>query len=59
MFSFFASHGVLFISGVEKRFCLWSFLIIFTKQTTKSGLKFEKQEDQKIAKVAKKRFHFP
>ena len=34
--------GVTSIEGIEKIFCLWSFLIIFTKQPTNSGLKNQK-----------------
>ena len=45
------------ISKVSKQRGLRSFLIILTKQTTNSGLKIKKL--LKIAKVAKKMFHFP
>ena len=34
--------GVTTIEGIETMFCPWSFLIIFTKQLTKSGLKIQK-----------------
>ena len=34
--------GVTTIESIETMFCLWSFLIIFTKQTTNSGLKIQK-----------------
>ena len=30
------------IEGIGTMFCLWSFLIIFTKQPTNSGLKIQK-----------------
>ena len=37
--------GVTTIEGIETMFCLWSFLIIFTKQPTNSGLKVQKWLD--------------
>ena len=37
--------GVTTIEGIETMFCLWSFLIIFTKQPTSSGLKIQKWLD--------------
>ena len=42
--------GVTTIEVIEAMFCLWSFLIIFTKQPTNSGLKSQKWLDwlQKI-----------
>ena len=41
----FSSHLLLYIEGVEATFGLWSFLVIFTKQPTNSGLKIEKWLD--------------
>ena len=34
----FSSHRVLYIEGVKTKFGLWSFLIIFAKHPTNSGL---------------------
>ena len=34
--------GVTTIEVIEIMFCLWSFLIIFAKQPTNSGLKIQK-----------------
>ena len=37
--------GVTTIEGIETMFCLWTFLIIFTKQPANSGLKIQKWLD--------------
>ena len=43
--------GVTTIEVIETMFCLWSFLIIFTKQPTNSG--FENSKMTGLKKVAK------
>ena len=55
--SFFSSHEVLYIKGVKTTFGLWSFLIIFTKQPTKSGLEIKKMTGVKDYKIVKKMFY--
>ena len=37
--------GITTIEGIETMFCFWTFLIIFTKQPTNSGLKIQKWLD--------------
>ena len=41
----FFSNWVLYIKGLETTFVLWSFLSIFRKQSTNSGLKIQKWRD--------------
>ena len=42
--------GVTSIEGMETMFCLWSFLIIFAKQPTNSGLRTQKMTGLKGCK---------
>ena len=46
---------VLLVSKVsEIMFCLWSFLIIFTKQPTNFGLKFKNEWTKRLQKIPRK-----
>ena len=46
--------GVTTIEGIETTFCLWSFLIIFTKQPTTRDWKFKNDWTKRLQKIPRK-----